>query len=164
MPPTASLHYHSRDASQQVTITQTATAALDQYEWLVWEERDTVLVAGPDEPQGLEPGYARVERDGTRATLSSAELPRERLVALARRSACLAGPEPPETAEALPASLRPALQQRLLDREALRRGRLDRRSRAAGTGSTRRSACRIWATTAARVGVFPAAFSSFTVS
>ena len=83
MPPTASLHYHSRDASQQVTITQTATAALDQYEWLVWEERDNVLVAGPAEPHGLEPGYARVERDGTRATLSSAELSRERLVALA---------------------------------------------------------------------------------
>jgi len=83
-PPSVSLHYHSRDASQQVNIAQTAASAADQHEWLAWDEREGVLVAGPAEPQGLEPGYARIERDGTRATLSSAELPCERLTALAR--------------------------------------------------------------------------------
>ena len=83
LPPTVNLHYHSRDASQQVNIAQTAIDATDQYEWLEWEESGDVVLAGPAEPHGLEPGYARVERDGTRATLSSAELPRERLVALA---------------------------------------------------------------------------------
>jgi hypothetical protein len=83
MPPTVNLHYHSPDASQQLSIAETDAAAADQHEWLEWEERGTVLVAGPAEPRGLEPGYARVERNGTRATLSSAELPRERLVALA---------------------------------------------------------------------------------
>jgi outer membrane lipoprotein-sorting protein len=82
-PPTVNLHYHSRDASQQLNIAETDGTAADQHEWLAWEERGGVLVAGPAEPQGLEPGYARVERQGTRATLSSAELPRERLVALA---------------------------------------------------------------------------------
>ena len=83
MPPTVNLHYHSPDASQQLSIVETDATAVDQHEWLEWEERGTVLVAGPAEPRGLEPGYARVERNGTRATLSSAELPRERLVALA---------------------------------------------------------------------------------
>jgi outer membrane lipoprotein-sorting protein len=83
MPPTVNLHYHSADAGQQVNIVETEASAVDQHEWLEWEERGGVLVAGPAEPKGLEPGYARVERSGTRATLSSAELPRERLVALA---------------------------------------------------------------------------------
>ena len=83
MPPTVNLHYHSPDASQQLSIAETDAAAADQFEWLAWEEHDNTLVAGPVEPRGLEPGYARIERDGTRATLSSAELPRERLVALA---------------------------------------------------------------------------------
>jgi hypothetical protein len=83
MPPTVNLHYHSADAGQQVNIVETEASAVDQHEWLEWEERGGVLVAGPAEPQGLEPGYARVERSGTRATLSSAELPRERLMALA---------------------------------------------------------------------------------
>lgn len=84
MPPSVNLHYHSRDASQQLTIAQTAAGEEDREEWLEWEESDGVLVAGPAEPRGLEPGYARIERSGTRATLSSAELPRERIEALAR--------------------------------------------------------------------------------
>lgn len=84
MPPSVNLHYHSRDAGQQLNIAETDAAAIDHYEWLVWEERGNVLVGGPAEPRGLEPGYVRVERSGTRATLSSAELPRERLLALAQ--------------------------------------------------------------------------------
>ena len=83
MPQAVNLHYHSQDASEQLSIVESDAAAVDQHEWLEWEERGTVLVAGPANPSGLEPGYARVERHGTRATLSSAELPRERLVALA---------------------------------------------------------------------------------
>lgn len=83
MPPSVNLHYHSRDASQQLNIAQTAAGEEDREEWLEWEESGDALVAGPAEPRGLEPGYARVERSGTRATLSSAELPRERLLALA---------------------------------------------------------------------------------
>jgi outer membrane lipoprotein-sorting protein len=84
IPATVNLHYHSPDASQQLNIVQAEVGAVDQHEWLVWEESGGVLVAGLAEPHGLEPGYARVERDGTRATLSSAELPRKRLVELAR--------------------------------------------------------------------------------
>jgi len=83
LPPTVNLHYHSSDTSQQLNIAQTESAATDQHEWLVWEEHGGVLVAGPSEPRGLEPSYVRIERNGTRATLSSAELPRERLLALA---------------------------------------------------------------------------------
>lgn len=83
-PPSVTLHYHSRDAGQQLNVAQTAADAEDQHVWLTWEEADGVRVAGPAEPHGLEPGYAQVERDGTRATLSSAELPRERIAALAR--------------------------------------------------------------------------------
>lgn len=83
MPPTVNLHYHSPDAGQQLNIAETDGAATDQHEWLEWEEHGGVLVAGPAEPHGLQPGYARIERNGTRATLSSAELPRERLLALA---------------------------------------------------------------------------------
>lgn len=83
-PPSVTLHYHSRDAGQQLNIAQTAADAEDRLVWLAWEEADGVRVAGPAEPYGLEPGYAQVERDGTRATLSSAELPRERIAALAR--------------------------------------------------------------------------------
>lgn len=84
LPPSVNLHYHSRDASQQLSIAQTAADVADQQEWLAWERDGDVLVAGPAVPTGLEPGHARVERRGTRATLSSAELTRERLVALAR--------------------------------------------------------------------------------
>ena len=84
MPPTVNLHYHSPDAGQQLNIVEADSAAVDQHEWLEWEELGDVLVAGPAEPRGLEPGYARVARRGTRATLSSAELSRERLLALAR--------------------------------------------------------------------------------
>ena len=84
MPPTVNLHYHSPDAGQQLNIVEADSAAVDQHEWLEWEEFGDVLVAGPAEPRGLEPGYARVARSGTRATLSSAELSRERLLALAR--------------------------------------------------------------------------------
>ena len=83
-PPSVDLHYHSPDAGVQLHVRQTAADTADRHEWLAWEETDGVLVAGPSEPSGLEPGYARIERDGTRATLSSAELPRERLLALAR--------------------------------------------------------------------------------
>ncbi|MHB1243328.1 MAG: hypothetical protein ACYC1P_08025 [Gaiellaceae bacterium] len=83
-PPSVTLHYHSRDAGQQLNVAQTAAGAEDRHVWLAWEEADGVRVAGPAEPYGLEPGYAQVERDGTRATLSSAELPRERIAALAR--------------------------------------------------------------------------------
>jgi len=78
------LHYHSRDAAQQVHVHETSAEAADQQEWLAWERDGDALVAGPAEPRGLEPGYVRVERDGTRATLTSASLPRERLVWLAR--------------------------------------------------------------------------------
>ena len=84
IPPTVNLHYHSSDAGQQVNIAQNAAGAADHHEWLEWEEHDGVLVAGQAEPHGLEPGYVRVEREGTRATLSSAELARDRLVELAR--------------------------------------------------------------------------------
>jgi outer membrane lipoprotein-sorting protein len=84
LPASVTLHYHSHDASQQLQIAQTALVETDQYDWLEWEESGGVLLAGPAEPHGLEPGYVRVERDGTRATLSSATLPRERLVAFAR--------------------------------------------------------------------------------
>ena len=83
-PATVNLGYHSRDAGEQLSIAQADATAVDHYEWLAWDEVDGVLVAGPADPRGLEPGYARVERNGTRATLSSAELPRERLVALAQ--------------------------------------------------------------------------------
>ena len=83
-PPSVTLHYHSRDAGQQLHVAQTAADAAEPHVWLAWEEADGVRVAGPAEPYGLEPGYAQVERDGTRATLSSAELPRERIAALAR--------------------------------------------------------------------------------
>jgi len=83
-PPSVTLHYHSRDAGQQLNVAETAAGAEDRHAWLTWEEAGGVRVAGPAEPYGLEPGYAQVEREGTRATLSSAELPRERIAALAR--------------------------------------------------------------------------------
>ena len=83
-PPSVNLHYHSANASEQLNIAQTAADAADQHEWLAWERDGDVLFAGPAEPHGLEPGYARVERHGTRATLSSAELRRARRGALAR--------------------------------------------------------------------------------
>ena len=83
-PATVDLHYHSPDAGVQLHVHLTAAGAADRHEWLAWEDAGSVLVAGPAEPRGLEPGYAQVEREGTRATLGSAELPRERLVALAR--------------------------------------------------------------------------------
>ena len=83
LPTSVNLHYHSRDVSEQLNISQTAADEEDREQWLEWEESAGVLVAGPAEPRGLEPGYVRVELAGTRATLSSAELPRERLLALA---------------------------------------------------------------------------------
>ncbi len=89
VPPSVTLQYRSRDASQELSITQTAGDAPEHEEWLEWDDDGAddgggVLVAGLAEPRGLEPGYAQVERQGTRATLSSTQLPRERLRSLAR--------------------------------------------------------------------------------
>jgi outer membrane lipoprotein-sorting protein len=93
MPASVNLLLHAEDASAQVNIRQTA-AAYDEDDWFEWETVGEAEVAGEASPSGTAPGYARVERHGTRATLSSAELERSALVALAE-SLRPASPEPP---------------------------------------------------------------------
>lgn len=83
MPASVTLLLHAEDASIQVNIHQTAVDATEEHDWRSWEPHGGVLVAGREAPTGTEPGYARVEEDGTRAILSSAELERDALVALA---------------------------------------------------------------------------------
>lgn len=80
--PTVFLGYTSRQAGESVSIQETSAQADDPMAGVPWAERDGVLVWEPE--RQFEPRHVRVEREGTRATLSSPELPLEQLVELAR--------------------------------------------------------------------------------
>ena len=72
------------------------------------------------------------------------------------RSARASGaPVAPQTSEALPGALLPALQQHLLDREVVGRPGLEADARAAGTGSSRSSSHATTFTSPARVRFLP---------
>lgn len=94
LPPGVTLHYHAQDASHQLNIQQVSAGQPDLETWLEWEPEGSLLVAGPRQPTGTMPGYVRVEREGTRATLSSSDLERAMLVELAE-SLRAAPTEPP---------------------------------------------------------------------
>lgn len=81
-PPAVHLFYSSSHAGETVSIHETAASDRDHMAGAPWQERDGVLVFEPEE-RG-HPAYVRVEREGTRATLSSQEVPVERLAGLAR--------------------------------------------------------------------------------
>jgi hypothetical protein len=84
MPPSVHLHYHSRDASHQLHIEQTATEATGTHDWLEWADEGSVRIAGPRETTGTMPTYVQVDRGGTRATLSSSDLELAALMTLAQ--------------------------------------------------------------------------------
>ena len=168
-----------RDGGYVVTRARARGRRAEPDEWLTWTGGDGLERA--DAGAHVEPRHhVRLERDGTLVELSGADaellaqlaralpapapprlgtsegpLSRALTVSRSRGVARLRAAVAPEPAEALPGALLPALEQHLLDREVVARPRLEPRSRAAGTGCSRRFMPSTTLTSPARVRFLP---------